>query len=226
MRTAALVFAALAGIGCEQYHPTAATHVRPASEEDRAFATAVDEDGSRRRVINKVETRAGPVVEPVLDARPRLSLWRLSLTGPVAIAEGSLDGRAFAGVYWTRDDEIVAQREWQGAAVTDAFAPDGPTRLRAAGDARQLSRARDIVSGKADPPLELVYRDADVGSQDGGASRLREAIGAGRRVRDGWSVGKLAVVVTERALWTVRFESGEIVEVSHYGTETTHEGDD
>jgi hypothetical protein len=216
-RLAALALVA-ATTGCEQYHPTAPTHIRPASDADRAFAAKVGEEKERRRVVNQIEGRAGPIVEPTLKTRDGLVQQRLHLIGPVAVVEGLLDGRAFAGVYWTRDGEIVRRREWFGVAPVDAtgFAPTGATRLRAAGDTIQLEIARRLVGGRSAPPPDVRFRDASSGRHDEGSRALTRVVAAGVRVREGWSVGQAAVLLAEDGLWVLVFTDGRVAEVTRY----------
>jgi hypothetical protein len=216
----AILVLAISPAACEQYHPTAPSHIRPASERDRDFAAKVGAETSRRRVVNTVETRAGGIVEPMLDKKPGLTLWRLSVTGPVAVAEGAVDGRAFAGIYWTRDDRIIRRRELLGAPIDDleSFAPKGRGRLRAAGDMRTLESARGLVAGEHSPPSNVRFRDAATGRDDGGAAAVREILAPAQRSRieDAWSIDDVVAVLTPDSLWVIAFDELAIVEISRY----------
>lgn len=211
-----LTFGLLAS--CEQYHPTAPDHIRPASEEDKRFATKVGEEKERRKIINKLEARAGTAVEPMLEDRPGFELERLLLTGPVGIAEGSLDGRTFGAVYWVRDKKIIKRREFVGAAPADpdSFRVQKNKRLRGPGDLQQLRHARAVVAAKRPIPDAVEFRDGQTGAADGGSSALRERIGKGQSVIDGWSVGVVAVVLTEDALWSFVFDDDAPSIVTRY----------
>lgn len=218
-RATVLLVGLLAAIAaCEQYHPTALDNIKPASERDRDFAAKLGSQTSALKVLNTVETRAGGIVEPMLDAREGLELWRLSIAGPVAVAEGVLDGRAFAGVYWTREDRVVRRREMIGAPITDpeGFAPTGRTRLRAQGDTRILVTARELVSGKARARSQLRFRDASTGTDEGGVTALREALGSGARIEDAWCIDEVVAVLAEDALWVFAFDELTLSEVSRY----------
>jgi hypothetical protein len=214
----AWIAAATIVVGCEQYHPTAPAHIRPASERDRDFAAKVGSETSARKVFNTVETRASGIVDPMLDERPGLEVWRLSVVGPVAVAEGVLDGRAFAGVYWTRDDRVIRKREMVGSTLADpeAFAPKGRSRMRAPGDTRILRSAYDLVSGKARARERVRFRDAASGRDDGGVTALRQALGDGKAIEDAWCIDDVVAVLAEDALWVLSFDELEMTEVSRY----------
>lgn len=211
------------GAACEQYHPTSVDNIQLASERDRDFAAKVGSETSALKVVNTIETRAGGIVEPMLDAREGLTLWRLSIAGPVAVAEGALDGRAFAGVYWTRDDRVIRRREFVGVPLREpeAFSPKGRSRLRADGDTRILVTARDLVSGEARARKQVRFRDATTGRDDGGVTALRRALGSGSSIEHAWCIDDLVAVMTEDALWTFVFDELEPTEVSRYPLHAT-----
>jgi hypothetical protein len=216
LRCLVLVFTAG---GCSQYHPTAPDHIRPASEEDIAFAAPLGGPSkTARRVVNAVDHRAEAVVARWIADQAGLSPWRRAVAGPVAIVEGIRDGHAFAGVYWVHGEHIVRRIEHRGAPLPDpeAFAPAVDDRHRGAGDAAQLRSARELVARTAVPPSRARFHDAQRGEASDDPDRLRAAIGPGKRALDGWSIGSIAAVLTPGELWVLEFEDERIVTVTRY----------
>jgi hypothetical protein len=208
-----ILIAAMGLLGCGQYHPTAPDHIRPATERDKEFAAKVGDEAKRRRVVNEVEERAGPTIEPWIKERPDLEAARISVAGPVAVIEGTLDQHVFAGVYWVRGGQIIRTREFVGEETTDSVALDGSKRSRGSGDLQQLRVARAVVSGKRDAPPKTAFAE---GAFVGDRTDLDARVRGGKRIVDGWSVGRLAFVMTADDLWVFRFERERVVEARRY----------